>query len=62
MDRYFVFKRLLEFMADHSEVTNAHIKNYADDIEITGEVDGQEVRITVRFNDKEDKETCDNVG
>lgn len=58
MDRYFVFKRLLEFMADHSEVTNAKMKNYSDDIDITGEVDGQEITILVRFKDKEASENA----
>ncbi len=53
MDRYFIFKRLLEFMADNSEVTNAKMKNYSDDIEITGEDEGQEVTIKVSFRDKE---------
>lgn len=53
MNRYFAFKRLLDFMAGHSEVTNAHIKNYAGDIEITGEDDGQEIKIVVSFRDKE---------
>lgn len=53
MDRYFVFKRLLEFLADHTEVTNAKMKNYADNIEITGEVDEQVIKITVDFAEKE---------
>lgn len=53
MDRYFVFKELLEFMADHSEVINAKMRNYADDIEISGEANSQIVTITVTFKDKE---------
>lgn len=53
MDRYFAFRRLLDFMADYSVVTNAHIKNYAGDIEITGEDDVQEIKISVSFLDKE---------
>lgn len=46
MDRYFIFKSLLEFVADNYDVTNAKMKNYSDNIEITG-VDGNGNTVTI---------------
>lgn len=54
MDRYFIFKSLLEFVADNYEVTNAKMKNYSDDIEITG-VDGDGNTVTISAKIKEEE-------
>ena len=55
MDKYFVFRRLLDFLADHAEVTDADLNNYCGDIELTGEADGQIITIKVSIKDKEEK-------
>lgn len=54
MDRFWLFRHLLDFMADHSEVVDADLDNYCGDIEITGETDDQVIKVTVSFKNKEE--------
>lgn len=54
MNKFYVFRKLLDFVADHAEVTDADMNNYCGDIEITGEADGQTVNIKVSIKDKEE--------
>ena len=48
MNKYFVFRKLIDFVADYCEVTDADMNNYAGEIEITGtDEDGSTITITV---------------
>ena len=55
MDRYFVFRKLMDFVADYCEVTDADMNNYADEIEIVGidAEDGSTIRIRVEIKEGE---------
>lgn len=56
MDKYWLFRALLGFMDDYVQVTYANTSNYCGNIEITGEVEGQVVKIEVSIEDKEAEE------
>ena len=47
MDKYFVFRSILDFLADEYEIVDADMNNYAGAIEITGK-DGNGNTITVK--------------
>ena len=47
MDRYQLFRMFLDLVADHYDVTEAQMKNYAEEIEIIGEYKGQTIRVRV---------------
>ena len=53
-NKYFVFRKLMDFVADYCEVTDADMNNYADDIEITGiGDDGSTIKIKVTLMEGE---------
>ena len=55
INKYFVFRRLIDFAADYCDVTDADMNNYAGNIEITGtDKYGSTITITVEL--KEGKE------
>lgn len=55
LNKYYVFRRLIDFLADHSEVTDADMNNYAGNIEITGrDADGSTITITVELKEGEE--------
>ena len=56
MNKYFLFRQLLDFMADHTEVTDADMDNYCGNIVITGEDDEHVIRIEASIKGKEEKE------
>lgn len=48
MDKYSVFRHMLDFVADYYNVTGADMNNYSGDIVITGTAeDGSTIRIDV---------------
>ena len=52
MDRYFLFRKFMNTLDEENiQVTDANMRNYADNIEITGVYDGGEVKITVSFHE-----------
>lgn len=52
MDRYFLFRKFMNTLDEENiQVTDANMRNYADNIEITGVFDGGEVKITVSFQE-----------
>lgn len=53
MNKYFVFRKLIDFVADYCEVTDADMNNYAGAIEITGtdEEDGSTITIKVELRE-----------
>lgn len=52
MEKYWVFRQLLDFMADHAEVVDADM-NFCENILIKGETDDQCIEIEVRITKKE---------
>lgn len=53
MNKYFVFRKLIDFVADYCEVTDADMNNYAGNIEITGTDDEDGSTITIKVELKE---------
>ena len=54
MNKYFVFRRLIDFVAEYCEVTDADMNNYAGNIEITGtDNDGSTITIKVELKEGE---------
>ena len=54
LNKYFVFRKLIDFVADHCEVTDADMNNYSGDIEITGtDNDGSTITIKVTLKEGE---------
>lgn len=53
MNKYFVFRKLMDLVADYCEVTDADMNNYAGDIEIIGtdEEDGSTIKIRVTIEE-----------
>ena len=60
MEKFWVFRELIDFVANHCEVTDADMDNYAGDIEIHGtDDDGSTIKISVRIdNAKEEEENA----
>lgn len=56
MRKYFVFRKMMDFIADYCEVTDAEMNNYAGQIEITGidEEDGSTITIKVELKEGKD--------
>ena len=54
MNKYFVFRKLIDFVADYTDVTDADMNNYAGNIEITGtDDDGSTITIKVEIREGE---------
>ena len=54
MNKYFVFRKLIDFVADYCEVTDADMNDYAGNIEIIGtDDDGSTIRIRVEIKEVE---------
>ena len=54
LNKYFVFRKLIDFVADHCEVTDADMNNYCGDIAITGtDNDGSTITIKVTLKEGE---------
>lgn len=53
LNKYFVFRKLIDFVADYCDVTDADMNNYAGNIEITGtdEEDGSTITIKVELKE-----------
>ena len=55
MDKYCVFRMMLDFMADEAEVTDADMNWLGNAIKITGETEDQVIEIEVTIKKKEEK-------
>ena len=55
MNKYWLFRELLDFMADRAEVIDANMKNYCGNMEIVGDDGDEIINIEVSFKNKEDK-------
>lgn len=53
MNRFFIFRELLAFMAKHAEVVDADM-NYCSDVLVVGEDDEHRIKIEVSIKDKEE--------
>lgn len=54
MDKYYAFRKLMDFVSDEYEIEDANLKNWAGDIEITGKDEtGATITITVRMQEGE---------
>lgn len=51
MDKYYVFRHLIDFVADNYDVTDADLNNYIGDIAITGTADDGSI-ITINVSMK----------
>ena len=52
MTRFYVFRKLINFVAEFCEVTDANMNNYAGDIEIIGkDEDGNTIFIKVELKE-----------
>ena len=61
MEKFWVFRKLIDFVADYCEVTDADMNNYSGDIEIHGtDDDGSTIKITVRITEAKEEETDGN--
>lgn len=58
MDKYYAFRKVLEFMDDNCDVKDATMNNYAGDIVVTGTSaeDGSTVTITVNIKKEGEKD------
>lgn len=59
MSRYEIFKKLLECVADISEVKDANLRTWCEEIDIYGVGEGFSVRVNVSF--PEGKEVVENA-
>ena len=53
MEKYFLFREMLDFMANNTEVTDADMNNYCGNLTITGVDDEHVIKIEVSIKDKE---------
>lgn len=54
MNKYYAFKKMLEFMAEHAQVVDADMNYYNGSMRIEGENDGQTIMIEVTIKNKQE--------
>jgi hypothetical protein len=57
MDKFWLFRELLDFVADRADVIEADMSNYCGDIEIAGDDGEKTIKIVVSIKDKNKEET-----
>lgn len=55
MKKCFVFRKLMEFMSDYAEVTDADMNYCGRYMHIVGEDEDQTIEITIEFTKKEEQ-------
>lgn len=55
MKKYFVFRKLMDFMSDCAEVTDADMHYCGRYMRIVGEDEDQTIEITIEFTEKEEQ-------
>lgn len=55
MEKYFLFRKLMDLVSDYAEVVDADMNNWKGGLLIVGEADGQTIEIEVSFKEKEEK-------
>jgi hypothetical protein len=53
MDKYFAFRKMLDFMSEHARVVDADMNYYRDTSKITGEKDDLVIEIQISISKKE---------
>ena len=53
MDKYFAFRKLMDFLSDFAEITDADMNYCGDSIRIVGDNDDAEIAIEVTIKKKE---------
>lgn len=56
MDKYFAFRKLLDFLSDYAEITDADMNYCGNRIRVCGENDGQTITIDIEIVNKEENE------
>lgn len=56
MDKYFAFRKMLDFLTDYAEVIDADMNYYKDTMQVIGENDGETITIQVTIHKKEENE------
>ena len=56
MNKYFAFRKLMDFMSYYAEVTDADMNFLDRYMKIVGEDDSQVIEITIEFTKKEEKQ------
>jgi hypothetical protein len=56
IEKYGLFKALLSLMEEMADVTDATMRNYAGEMEITGKAGDTEIQFLVSIENKEEKE------
>lgn len=54
MNKFWAFRQLLDFMADHADVVDADLNYYNGAFQIKGERDGQVITIELTIEDKKE--------
>lgn len=52
IDKYLLFRKLMDLVADDFIVIDADMNNWADSIEIVGECDGQKIILTATLKEE----------
>lgn len=53
MDKYFVFRKLMDLVSDFADVVDADMNQWGGGMEIVGEADGKKITINVSIKQKE---------
>ena len=56
MDKYFAFRKMMDFLADHAEVVDADMNYYKDTMRLTAENDDEVIVIDVTIKKKEENQ------
>ena len=56
MKKYYAFSKMLEFMSQSCEISNANMDNWRGNIEITGEDDTHKITIEVIIEKKKEEQ------
>ena len=59
ISRYLLFRKLMDFVSDDYDVTDADMSNYADEIEIFGASPDGDIAITVKLIDVKEEVSGD---
>ena len=58
MEKYFVFRRMLDFVADYAEVVDADMDTYNGGLMVKGVCDDQVIEIQVTIKKKEENQNA----
>ena len=59
MNKFWAFRQLLDFMADHADIVDADLNYYNGAFRIKGERDGQVITIELTIEDKKEEKKDD---